>query len=290
MIKPQILDAKGLLVKSKLPDADYVVNPYVGCEFACQYCYASFMGRFVNEEFQNWGNYLYIKGNAVAVFEKDLTRLRASGRMPSILLSSVTDPYQGAEKKHRITRGILEVLVREPYPGVVSILTKSPLVERDIDLLSQLPGAEIGMTITTTDDVISRFLEVRAPLASRRLEALSHLSHARLRTYAFVGPLLPHFRYQPDQLDKLFHGISRAGVRSVYVEHMNLKRYIRERLWKVLADQPQEIKDVYQQATEAEHRKALDEIVSRLLTKHGLKLRLNEVLYHNQNGGVPRSE
>ena len=290
MMKPQIIEAKGLLVKSKLPDTDYVVNPYVGCEFACQYCYASFMGRFVNEEFQNWGNYLYVKGNAETVFEKDLLRLRASGGKPSILLSSVTDPYQGAEKKHRITRGILEILAREPYPGVVSILTKSPLVERDIDLLSRLPGAEIGMTITTTDDAISRFLEVRAPLATRRLQTLSRLGKAGLKTYAFVGPLLPHFRYQPDQLDKLFQGIADAGVRSVYVEHMNLKQYIRERLWKVLSDQPREIRDVYQQATEADHREALDEIVSRLLTKHGLRLRLNEVLYHNQNGTTPRSE
>lgn len=286
----QQLEAKSMLVKSKLPDADYVVNPYVGCQFACQYCYASFMGRFVNEPFQNWGNYLYVKSNAVAVFEQDLRRLRAADKAPSILMSSVTDPYQGAERKCRLTRGILKVLVREPYPGLVGILTKSPMVERDIDLLTQLPQAEIGMTVTTTDDAISRFLEVHAPLASRRLKTLACLNAAGLDTYAFVGPLLPHFRYQPEQLDVLFAGLVEAGVRSVYVEHMNLRQYIRERLWTLLETQPPEVQEVYRGAVTREHRRALDEIVAQLLKKHGLTLRLSEVLYHNKRGTVPTSE
>lgn len=285
------LEAKSMLVKSKLPDADYVVNPYVGCQFACQYCYASFMGRFVGEPFQNWGNYLYAKTNAVEVFEGDLRRLRATGAAPSILLSSVTDPYQGPEKKYRLTRGILEVLAREPYPGVVGILTKSPMVERDIDLLQRLPAAEVGMTVTTTDDKISRFLEVHAPLASRRLKALAKLNACGLETYAFVGPLLPHFRYQPDELDRLFAGLAKAGVCSVYVEHMNLRQYIRERLWAILDDQPDDVQQVYRGAATNEHRAALDEIVTGLLKKHELKLRLNEVLYHNRDkAGSPSEE
>lgn len=284
------LEAKSILVKSKLPDTDYVINPYVGCEFACQYCYASFMGRFVKEPFNNWGNYLYAKTNAIEVFEKELRRVRASGAAPSILLSSVTDPYQGAEKKHQLTRGILDILSREPYPGVVSILTKSPMVERDIDLLQRLPAAEVGMTITTTDDAISRFLEVHAPLASRRLKTLALLNKSGIRTYAFIGPLLPHFRYQPQQLDKLFAGLVKAGVRSVYVEHMNLRQYIRERLWKILDDQPVEVQEVYRGAGSKAHREVLDDIVAELLAKHGLALRLSEVLYHNQRKNTPASE
>lgn len=284
------VEAKSMLVKSKLPDADFVVNPYIGCDFACLYCYASFMGRFVGEPFKNWGNYLYAKANGVKVFEDDLRRIRAKGQAPSILLSSVTDPYQGAEKKFRLTRGILEALAREPYPGVVGILTKSPMVERDIDLLQRLPAAEVGMTVTSTDDKISRFLEVRAPLASRRLQTLTRLNASGLRTYAFVGPLLPHFRYQPEELDKLFSGLVKAGVRSVYIEHMNLRPYIKERLWPMLDDQPQAVQDVYRGATTNEHRAALNEIVEKLLTKYGLTLRLNEVLYHLElKSGTPKS-
>jgi len=103
----------------------------------------------------------------------------------------------GVESRYRLTRGILEVLARETYPGRVSILTTSPLVLRDVDVLQQIPQVTVGMTVTTTDDRLSRFLEVRAPLASRRLKTLQQLHAAGLPTYAFVGPLLPHFRYQP---------------------------------------------------------------------------------------------
>jgi DNA repair photolyase len=116
------IEAKTVLVRSKLPDADYVVNPYTGCEFGCQYCYASFTGRFVNEPVANWGNYVYAKVNAVPLFEVELQRMRRAGRAPSLLLSSVTDPYQGAEKKYRLTRGIL---AREHPAGVPRCLDLS---------------------------------------------------------------------------------------------------------------------------------------------------------------------
>ncbi len=282
-LKIQEIEAKSMIVASKLPDADYVVNPYTGCEFGCLYCYASFMGRFVNESFDNWGNYLYVKKNAVEIFEMDLKRWGPEKRNASLFLSSVTDAYQGAEKKYRLTRGILEILAREGYPGVISILTKSPLILRDIDLLKRLPNPDIGMTVTTTDDLLSRFLEIRAPLASRRFDTLKKLHEAGIRTYAFVGPLLPHFRYRPDLLDDLFARLAETKVQSVYIEHINLKTYIRERLWTKLQDESVEIQEVYREASTKLHREALDSIVAELLKKYGFKLRLNEVLYHNKN-------
>jgi len=194
----------------------------------------------------------------------------------------VTDAYQGIEKKYRLTRGILEALAREPYPGVVSILTKSPMVLRDVDLLRRIPRAEVGLTITTTSDRLSRFLEVRAPLASRRLRTLADLHAEGIRTYAFVGPLLPHFRYDHEALDALFAGLAQAGVDSVFVEHINLRPYIEQRLWQILNSEPPATQEVYRDASTAEHRHALDAMIAELLEKHGLKLRLNKILYHNQ--------
>src|SRR2546425_5166871 len=275
-------EAKSILVRSKLPDAEYVVNPYTGCVFGCHYCYASFAGRFVGEPIGNWGNYVYAKINAVPLFEVELAKLRRAGRSPSILLSSVTDAYQGIEKKYRLTRGILEELAQEPYPGAVSILTKSPMVLRDVDLLRRIPRADVGLTITSTNDRLSRFLEVRAPLASRRLRTLAELHAEGIHTYAFVGPLLPHFRYDREALDALFAGLAQAGVNSVFVEHINLRPYIKQRLWKILNAEPAAIQEVYRDASTVEHRHALDAMISGLLEKHGLKLRLNQVLYHNQ--------
>lgn len=272
--------AKSILVKSRLPDSDYVVNPYTGCANACAYCYASFMGRFVNKSIDDWGEYVYAKTNAVEVFRKDLGRLSAAQRKASIFISSVTDPYQAAELKYRLTRGILEVLDSEKYPGEVGILTKSNIVLRDVDLFKSLPNAEVGMTITTTDDALSRLMEARAPSASVRLDTLRKLHDQGVNTYAFIGPLLPHMKNRPELLERLFSEIASAGVEYVYVEHINLKSYIKERLWKIVEKEPEEVRAAYRDAERPNYRKELDVMVKKLMEEHGLKLRLDEVLYH----------
>ena len=113
---------------------------------------------------------------------------------PPFCYSSVTDPYHGIERKYRLTRGILEVIVEQGYTGPISILTKSPLVLQDVELLKQI-NADVGLTITTTDDQLSRFLEVKAPLASRRLETVSQVNsrgHPYLRIYWTVAASFPH--------------------------------------------------------------------------------------------------
>jgi DNA repair photolyase len=278
------VEAKSILTESKLPDADYVINPYTGCIFGCAYCYASFMGRFVGEGIEAWGDYVYVKVNAVELVRAELGKLSAANRSKSILLSSVTDPYQGAERKYRLTRGILEALAEASYPGPVSILTKSPLVLRDIDVLRRIQHSEVGITITTTDDRLSRWLEVRAPLASRRLEALRTLHDAGIETYAFVGPLLPHFAERADLLDELLSQIADVGVSSVYVEHMNLKRYIRDRMGPRLEEESASVQQAYEEARTDRHRQRLNELLEGLISKHGLRLRMNQVLYHNADG------
>lgn len=274
------VEAKSILVPSKLPDADYVINPYTGCAFGCAYCYASYMGRYVGEETSSWGEYVYVKTNSVELARSDVMSMKPEKREATLLLSSVTDPYQGVESKYRLTRGILEVLVEAQWPGRVGILTKSPLVTRDIDLLRQLPRPEVGLTVTTTDDNISKWLEVRAPKASARLRALRELADAGLPVYAFVGPLLPHFRSSPELLDRLFAGLAESGVAELYIEHINLKAYIRSRLEPRLDSEAQHVRDSYVEARRDDYRAALGEIVEELRAKYGLRLRLDEVLYH----------
>jgi DNA repair photolyase len=274
--------AKSILVASKLPDTDYVVNPYTGCVFGCSYCYASFMGRFVGETFENWGNYLYVKVNAPEVLDKELAALSEEKRNSRVLLSSVTDAYQYAERKYLVTRRILETFVRHDYPGLVSVLTKSPLVVRDIDLLTQLRTKEVGMTITTTDDRTSRELEMRAPLASARLDALRQLHEAGIPTYAFIGPLLPHFFDRPDLLEELFAAVADTGVTSLFVEHINLKPYIRNRLVGILSADRPDAAELYSPERERAARKELDTLVESLVARHGLSLRLGRVLTHGE--------
>lgn len=242
------------------------------------------MGRFVNEPIERWGEYVYVKTNAVELFKNEADAVASEGPKTVVLLSSVTDPYQGAESKYRLTEGILRSAVERRFPCMISVLTKSSLIERDIALLRDLPQVEVGLTITTTDDAVSRFLEVRATSATRRLLTLRKLNEAGLRTYAFIGPLLPHFAFRADELEKVFKAIAEAGTKEVYVEHINLAKYIRTRLDEVLNDESEEIRNVYRSAREDEHRNTLRTMVHTLLERYGLTLRLGQTIEHKKAG------
>lgn len=285
MITVKEIQAKSIITASKLPKIDYVVNPYVGCQFACSYCYASFMGRFANETIANWGNYLHVKTNIIELFENEYPKLKfKNGRYPSLFISSVTDAYQPNEKVYRLTRGILEILVKNQYLGKISILTKSPLVRRDIDLFKQLPQVEVGMTVTAVDDHITRYVEMSAPSGLSRVKTLRHLAEEGIETYAFIGPLLPHYRYALADLEKLVASLAEAKVKSVYVEHINLSDYILKRMGPVLKQSSTEIQQMYRQAKFAKHREALDEMIYPLLEWYGIRMRGERTLYHQEMG------
>lgn len=282
-MKVSEVECKSMLVASKLPASDYVVNPYTGCTFACAYCYASFMGRFVGEPIEAWGDYLSVKTNAIEVFREDLHRLPNEKRNSTILLSSVTDAWQGPEKKYKLARGVLEILRDDNYPGFVSILTKSPLVLRDIDVISGLKSKEVGITVTATDDEIGRFMEAHAPVASDRLRALAELNAAGIPTYAFVGPLFPHYRYRQDLLEDLFRSIYDTGTRTLFAEHLNTSTYILKRIDPLVSKAEPEVQAVYQSARTDQHRAVLSNMVMDLVSKYGFEIRLGRVLDHNRD-------
>ena len=143
MGKTQIktIQCKSVLTRSRLPEVDYCINPYVGCLHGCIYCYARFMKRFTGHT-EKWGKFIDVKINAPEVLEKELSRSPEKG---TVLLGSVTDAYQPIERKYKITRAILEILLKHHFP--ISILTKSDLVVRDIDLLKKLMLMQKRQTI-----------------------------------------------------------------------------------------------------------------------------------------------
>ncbi|MCO1574227.1 radical SAM protein [Crossiella sp. SN42] len=276
-MKPVEIEAKTLIQRAKTPSLGCVVNPYTGCALGCAYCYASFAGRAVGQPVREWGNYLYVKTNAVELARTELAEMSGQKRLRPLLLSSTTDPYQGHEVQYRLTRGILSELHAVRYPGLVRVLTKSPIVVRDIDLLTSLPRVEVGLTVTTAEDKLSRWLEVRAPLASHRLRCLAKLHDAGIPAFASVGPLLPHFAIDPYLLDVLFGQLVEAGVTEVFVAHINLKRYVLERMNQVLATEQAMVRAAYVQARVKAYRDRLDAIVAELLAKHRLRLRVDEI-------------
>jgi DNA repair photolyase len=174
--------AKSVLSKSKV--ADYTINPYVGCEHGCTYCYARFMKRYTRHK-EKWGQFVDVKINAVSLLQREIRNRRVG----KVWISGVCDPYQPLEEQYNITRGCLSILLTHDWP--ITIQTKSPLVLRDVDLLKQFTDCEVGLSITTAHDGIRRLFEPNAPPINQRIETLSKLHSAGLHTFAMIAPLLP---------------------------------------------------------------------------------------------------
>lgn len=178
------IHAKNIITKSNLPAADYVVNPYIGCNHACIYCYARFMKRFTRHE-EKWGQFVDVKINAIDLIPNKSNKYIGK----SVFLSSVTDPYIPLEKNYELTRGILKKLI--PLQPNIGVQTKSGLVTRDIDLLQKFENCEVGLTITTLDDNLRKKIEPYTSSIQNRIDALKKLKGANIKTYIFIGPILP---------------------------------------------------------------------------------------------------
>lgn len=213
----QEIQARSILQKSGLPGAAYVINPYAGCVHGCVYCYARFMKRFSRHE-QPWGAYLDAKVNAPARLAEELKR-RKEPLSGEVFMSSVTDPYLPAEKRYRLTRGVLEVLLEHGAP--VSLLTKSDLVLRDLDLLTRFSQARVGLSLMTVDDELAHRMEPNAPAPSRRIAALRALRAAGVYTYAFISPFLPGLSDLETLLVSLDGAVDEIGVEAINPRHGN---------------------------------------------------------------------
>ncbi len=163
---------------------DYTLNPYSGCGFGCTYCYAAFFSRDVEMQ-RTWGQWVEVKQNAVAM----LRRMKKPPVGKSIYMSSVTDPYQPVEKRLGLVRSLLEELVVH-QPRLV-IQTRSPLVTRDIDLLSQFEHARVNMTVTTDSEDVRKVFELGCPGNRFRLVAIGEVQAAGIETSVTITPLLP---------------------------------------------------------------------------------------------------
>jgi len=176
------ITAKSILSKSQVHD--YVVNPYVGCGHGCRYCYAAFMKRLTGHR-EPWGEFVDAKVNAPELLGREITK-KPMGR---VWVSGVCDPYQAAEKKYRLTRRCLEILLEHRWP--VSVQTKSALVLRDIGILEKFDDIEVGFSITTADEKMRKLFEPGASPIRERVRALETLHERGVRTFAMIAPILP---------------------------------------------------------------------------------------------------
>ncbi len=176
------IQSKTILSKSQV--YDYVINPYVGCQHACSYCYAHFMKRFTGHK-EPWGQFIDVKINAADLLKAEIRKKKPA----TVWVSGVCDPYQPVERKYQLTRRCLATLAENGWPVVVQ--TRSALVLRDMDILANGRNFEVGLTITTANDEIRRLFEPHAPPIQNRLRALDELHQAGIKTYAMIAPMLP---------------------------------------------------------------------------------------------------
>ena len=206
------IQAKSILNKSKV--FDYCLNPYTGCQTGCFYCYARlFIPRYSGHK-EPWGEFVDVKVNAVELLKKQLKRAKKG----TVWVSSVCDPYQPLEAEYGLTRGCLEELLKKQFP--VNIQTKSKLVLRDLDLFRQFATIDVGFTITTDDEKTAGLFEPHASPVKERIKALETIHVAGIRTFAFIGPLLPG---NPERLARELAG----KVDYVYIDRMNYTGAVR---------------------------------------------------------------
>jgi len=168
----------------------HAINPYRGCEFGCRYCYARYTHEFLELAPDDFERKIYFKQNGPWLLKQELERLKPG---TEISIGTATDPYQPLERKLAITRSLLEVFAR--HGGFrLGIVTKSTLVERDIDLLRQIAKTNrltVHLTVTTMDAKLARVLEPRAPRPDLRIRTVARLRQAGLHAGVMCSPLMP---------------------------------------------------------------------------------------------------
>jgi len=201
------------------------VNPYVGCEHQCAYCYVPFLTRNVD-----WERKVKAKINLKPILAREL--LGHKVKTGSIFfLSSLTDPYQPIEGKYNLTRATVSSLLSSGMRVVIQ--TKSPLVIRDISILSaHRESVQVGFTVLGLDGKYKESLEPNAPSVSSRISAMKKLSDAGLHTFAFIGPVFPG--WTDGDIEGLLAQLKEVGVKEISVDRMRLRPGLQEKIASAL--------------------------------------------------------
>ena len=204
--------SKSILCQNASPDVPFrqSINPYRGCEHGCVYCYARPAHAYVDlSPGLDFETKIFFKPDAAGLLRKSLAR--PGYRCSTIALGANTDPYQPAERRLAITRQILEVMCDFRHP--VAIVTKSALVERDLDLLRDLARdnlVRVLLSVTTLDDDLKRVLEPRTASPARRLRTIRRLAAAEIPVGALLAPVIPGLNEH--ELDRLVAAVAKAGA------------------------------------------------------------------------------
>jgi DNA repair photolyase len=205
---------------SKRVPFEWTINPYRGCEFACKYCYARYTHEYMELDGSEFEKKIFVKKDAAALLAQDMRRYsyesRSSGGVypEHIAIGTATDPYQPAEREHRVTRACLEELAKREGLSI-SVITKSNQIVRDIDLFKKIAERSelsLNITVTTLRPRLARLLEPRAPRPDLRLAAVKQLRDAGLAVGVSACPLIPGMTDREGELEGLAAAAKNAGA------------------------------------------------------------------------------
>ncbi|HDN95592.1 MAG TPA: radical SAM protein, partial [Thermoplasmatales archaeon] len=269
---------------------DYSINPYYGCSFNCIYCYVkgSKYGKNTKD--------IFIKINAPEILEKELKRQAKKRNYGFIAISTSTEPYMHIEERTKLTRKLLEIISKYRFP--VHILTKSPLVLRDIDLLKKidenailpkdlkgkLKGVIISFSISTLDEEIAKFLEPYAPPPEKRLEAMQKCKEENLQTGVCYIPVLPFISDSEEKLDEMVKVAKDYGASYCLIGALTLfgekETDCKKLYYKFLEKHFSELVPKYNELYEfsfqprIEYQMKLEKMAKKICEKYGVKYRI----------------
>ncbi|MGV3710335.1 MAG: SPL family radical SAM protein [Gemmatimonas sp.] len=271
------------------------INPYVGCAFGCAYCYARDTHRWqleragadglrVADSLPPWLAFerrILVKQNAAAKVREALRSTRAPRAGDKLVIGTATDPYQPAERHQGITRSVLEAL-GEVRGLSITVITKSPLVTRDVDLLARLcmrNRITVHMSLITLDRDLARRIEPRAPTPDSRLRAVRRLTDAGIDVGVNCMPVLPGITDHPQALATLVERVAQAGASHIATASLRLKPSAKRRYLMLMRESFPELTERYLAAyKEGQHIKSsyktgLSEYMHKLCDKFGLSTR-----------------
>lgn len=228
------IEAKSIINRAKTPWFDYTINAYRGCSHACTYCFArpthEYLGFNSGSDFETK---IQVKVNAVDLARKEIGSRRWGGHR--IAMGTATDPYQRAEGRYKLTRGLIEVMAR--YRNPFSILTKGVLITRDIDVLteaSRVTDVSVAVSIPTLDVGVWRTSEPGAPHPRARMDAVRKLNEAGIDCGVMMMPILPGLSDHPNQLMDVVKAAVDAGATSIIPGHVYLRPGVKEQFMEWL--------------------------------------------------------
>ena len=276
-IKVGFVQTKSIMTKSNAPLGGYSVNPYVGCPHACKYCYASFMKRFTGHS-EDWGTFLDVKEWPVITNSR-----KYAGQ--KVIIGTVTDGYNPLEEKYAKTRLLLEQL--KDSGADILICTKSNLVLRDLDLLTEINRHNrltVSWSVNTLDEAFKNDMDSAVSI-ERRLAAMKQVYDAGIRTICFISPVFPGIT----DIEAIFEQVKNQ-CDLIWLENLNLRGGFKAVIMNYIREQHPELLQLYEEIYNRRNRsyfEALEKKAEEIAQKHQCRFVDNETPYERVPQGHP---